>query len=199
MPSVTVTADADRKVHIARKKMGLPPNFTEKQLRRAYLTGCRKLAPDKGGDAAAFVELQSAHAILLPIAHRHQDPSASKDTGENEGRAPQPSLPRKYKTANEAYAAIHGDAESRMRGYGDWLKREVRPELRPPDKIPEARLHETFDKIANSKRGAEWTVSTHVVQPLNASTSVGHPIHDDVEDFSDGRWMADLQNAYGPA
>ena len=64
-------------VVFARKRMGLRIGFTERELRKAYMTGCRKLAPDKGGDARAFIKLQRAHSILLPFAGRPETAASS--------------------------------------------------------------------------------------------------------------------------
>jgi hypothetical protein len=188
--------------------MGLRLDFTEKELRRAYMTGCRKLAPDKGGDADAFIMLQRSHSLLLPMATRPEvkvtmeSAQLTRDGGGQESieRGPKnmPSTSKLYKNVNEAYGAIHGDASNRMRGYADYMKRDVRAELRAPDKIPENRLHATFEKISASRSSTLLTVSTHVVRPLDAATSVGHPIHDETDDFGDGRWLTDLQTAYGP-
>ena len=235
MPTRVIAPDADKKVRIAQRLMGLKPGFTERELRNAYLRGCRKLAPDKGGDAQSFIALQNAHAILLPHARRDDmgSSSSAQDTmdgmldqrGErrNDQQASQgPVTPQmaqaartapeqlttntrgadgqpRFKDANTAYQALHGDEGPKLRGYGDWLKQDVRPELRPPEHISQARLHDTFENLANKRGDAPWTVSTNVVEPLHANTSVGHPIFDDAEDYSDGRWLADLQAAYGPA
>lgn len=223
MPAVLVVPNADKEVAIARKRMGLCHEFTEQQLRKAYMTGCRKLAPDKGGDAEAFIKLQRAHSLLLPLARRPETrvnmasalltrnghgqegiaregrngPHNEDDGGRGNGD-PSCTSAKKYKNVNEAYSAIHGDAMSRMRGHSDYMKRDVRAELRAPEKIPEARLHETFEKISASHPKGPLTVSTHVVKPLEASTSVGHPIHDETDDYGDGVWLTDLQTAYGP-
>ena len=208
MPSVLVKADVDKEAVIARKRMGLGPGFTERQLRKAYMTGCRKLAPDKGGDASAFIKLQRAHSLLLPFAVRPEttvslasaqltrDGTGQEGIARSSGDASEPSK-KKYKNVNEAFNAIHGDATSRMRGHADYMKQDVRKDFRAPEKIPQARLHETFEKVSAS-RSAPWTVSTHVVRPLDAVTSVGHPIHDETDDYGDGRWLTDLQTAYGP-
>ena len=209
MPSVLLAPDADKEAVIARKRMGLHPGFTERQLRKAYMTGCRKLAPDKGGDAQDFIKLQRAHSLLLPFAVRPETTVSMASAQLTRDGAGQGSIPRdsrdapvapakKYKSVNEAYTAIHGDATSRMRGHGDYMKRDVRAELRAPDKISQARLHETFEKVSASRIKTPLTVSTHVVQPLKATTSVGHPIHDETDDYGDGRWLTDLQTAYGP-
>ena len=209
MPAVLVAPDADKDVAIARKRMGLRLGFTEQELRKAYMTGCRKLAPDKGGDAQAFIKLQRANAILLSYATRPEtrvtmeSAQLTRDGAGQEGIARDckdtpPTSGKKYKNVNEAYVAIHGDATKRMRGHADYMKRDVRAELRAPDKIPEARLHETFEKVSATRGPEPWTVSTHVVQPLEAMTTVGHPIHDEADDYGDGRWLTDLQTAYGP-
>ena len=210
MPSVLLAPDADKDVVVARKRMGLHPGFTQKQLRKAYMTGCRKLAPDKGGDAGAFIKLQRAHSILLPLARRAEtrvslesaqltrDGAGQESIARSDRDVSTPSATKKYKNVNEAYHAIHGDATNRMRGHADYMKREVRAELRAPDKIPQAKLHETFEKVSASRSTTPLTVSTHVVKPLDAATSVGHPIHDETDDFGDGRWLTDLQTAYGP-
>jgi len=204
-----------RDAGVARKQMGLQLGFSQQDLRKAYLRGCRKLAPDKGGDAESFDKLQRAYTTLLPLAMRPEiavdmasarasrgDASGSTSAahhGIGNGHERIAGHAKKFKTANEAYEAIHGDASKRMRGHQDYLRRDVRPELRAPDKIPEARLHETFDRVAAKRSETPWTVSTHVVKPLEADTSVGHPIHDDDDDYGDGVWLTDLQRAYGPA
>lgn len=214
MPAFTVSQHSDRDVLVAQRMMGLDTGYTEADLRKAYKKGCKKLAPDKGGCASDFVKLQKAHALLIPFARRSEvhvtletaqltrDGAAGEESVSRGGEAHQGASAnqgnKKYKSVNEAYAAIHGNVEGRLRGHGDWLKRDVREDLRPPEKVPEARLHETFEKLSASRGTGPWTVSTHVVKPLDADTSVGYPIHDDAEDYSDGRWLADLQAAYGP-
>jgi curved DNA-binding protein CbpA len=179
------------------KQLGLEPGFTHEQLRRAYLRGSRKLSPDKGGDADKFIAMQKAHAFLLRLAAREE---VDLDAPLPERTDPVPVRPDskpRFKSANDAYLAENGDRIPMVRrGHGDYLKRDVNPDLRPPDRINAKRLNTEFERIAQARGATPLTVSTHVVAPVYASGSVGHPIIDDADDFTE-QGLADLQAAYG--
>lgn len=175
------------------------PEFTERDLRKAYLRSCKKLSPDKGGDAERFVALRNAYEHLKPYARRRAD-TAPTESGPPvyRGHVPQVSQnstgPR-HKNVEAAYAAMYGDRgpEARFAGRGDWLKQDVPTSERAPENVGMSRLHETFERV--TQRGPT-TVSTYVVEPSVAHTTVGHDIHDEgTDDFSIGT-LADLQYAY---
>lgn len=190
----------DEKTRRFTRMMGLDENFTRKQLRHAYMCGCRKLAPDKGGDEKKFRKLQEAYEYLSCRASR---PNADIETtiqerNDHDNLLAAPQTGRRHKDVNAAYAAMHGDSGPRLRGHGDWLKADVPANLRAPEKISEARLNDTFERIAHSNGRGPLAVSTHVVQPMCAQTSVGFDIEDNCDDFTIGH-LADLQRAYNGA
>lgn len=196
-----MTHTVDRKVREYAKMMGIEASFTREQLRESYLRGCRKLAPDKkGGDTKRFLALQEAYAYLK----RHvQRPEVDLHSPIEERAAPTslvaaPSKGRRHKDVNSAYAALHGESGPLLRGHGDWLKSDIPNDQRPPDRINHARLNETFEKLAHARGRGPLAVSTHVVEPVCAQTSVGYDIEDASDDFTIGH-LADLQRAYGGA
>lgn len=188
-----------RHVRESARMMGLEDDFDERDLRRAYLRGCKKLAPDKGGSKEKFQELQRAHAILRSHAVKagcDGDSAALDQRVDDLKQTSLPDLPRKYNSANAAYESMYGDPILRMHGYGEWLKQDVPDQLRPPERIAPNRLNETFERIQEKRQ--RLVVSTHVVSPLMAHGTVGAPIEDNVEDFTDtAKGMLDLQRAYG--
>ena len=182
------------------RMMGLEPGFTSDDLRKAYLCGCRKLAPDKGGDHRQFTVLQTANSVLKPYARRKEVEieKAVRSRADPRTLASDPSKGQRHKSANSAYMAMYGDKGPALRGHGDWLKQDVPPELRPPDSVSMSRLHETFEKLSTARGNGPTTVSTHVVQPIAAYSTIGHDINDAEDDFTIGA-LADLQRAYGGA
>ena len=192
---MTERPQTDRFTRECMKQLGLEPGFTQDHLRRAYLRGSRKLSPDKGGDANKFIAMQRAHAFLVPLADREQvDLDAPLPERTDPVRTE--TKPR-FKSANDAFLAENGEhIPMAKRGHGDYLKRDVNPDLRPPDRINAKRLNTEFERIAEARGATPLTVSTHVVSAAFAAGSVGHPIIDDAEDFSE-QGLADLQAAYG--
>ena len=193
-----------RDLHKCAKMMGLGPDFDTDQLRRSYLRGCKKLAPDKGGDTRKFQDLQRVHALLVPYARRVGSDQTTSDMQQcvsrlqvqhdRERTREQPG--KRYATANAAYEAIHGGSSSaRTRGHGQWLKSDVAPELRPPDRIPFKQLNSEFERIRQAAN-ATTTVSTHVIAPMLAYGTVGSLIDDADEDFTSEHGV-DLQRAFG--
>ena len=182
------------------RMMGLQPGFTADQLRRAYLVGCRKLAPDKGGDHRRFTALQEAHGVLKRYAQREEVDLANKIPARPmpESLTAAPTQGPRHKDANSAFAALYGNTGPTLRGHGDWLKQDVPSEHRPPDHVSAARLNETFERLAKARGRGPQAVSTHVVQPVAAFSSVGFDIDDSADDFTFG-CLADLQRAYGGA
>lgn len=219
--------DTDRYTRICMKQLGLEAGFTTKQLRTAFLRGSFKLSPDRGGDAAKFIALQKANAHLANYARREEvdiandleralaerqsalaEVSGRKSPGELSGPGGDSSQARKsedaqtnrprYKNVADAFSAVHGDqSELVKRGHGGYLQREVRSEFRPPDRIAPARLNSEFERINQARGAPPLTVSTHVVEPVCAQSTIAYPIYDDAEDFGDGRYLSDLQAAYG--
>jgi DnaJ-class molecular chaperone len=191
----------DRKVREYAKKMGLDATFTREQLRDSYLRGCRKLNPDKkGGDTQRFLALQEAYSYLKRHVHRPEVDlnRPIQERAEPGALVAAPAKGRRHKDVNSAYAALHGDGGPSLRGHGDWLKSEIPDDQRPPDRINHSRLNETFEKIAHARGRGPLAVSTHVVQPVCAHTSVGYDIEDSSDDFTIGN-LADLQRAFGGA
>lgn len=186
------------------RMMGLREGFTRDELRRAYLRGCRKLAPDKGGDVRRFDMLQEANAVLA--MHARDGAREQRCDDINNGRSDTPDRPdatqltaapaagRRHKSANDAYAALYGSSGPKLQGHGDWLKRDVPEEHRPPDKISPARLNETFERLASRRGYGPGAVSTHVI-PGAAQTTVAHALHDADEDFTLGA-LPDLRDAF---
>ena len=196
-----ISFDDDRMTKLCMKQLGLEAGFDQKQLKAAYLKGSLKLSPDRGGDANKFIALQKAHAHLIPLARR-AEVNLNAPLPERPARASLvadggKSGPR-FKSVDDAFSTIHGDvSETIKRGHGEYLKKEVRPELRPPDKISPAHINTVFEKVSRAREPAPSTVSTHVVSPMEAQSTVAYPIYDDADDFGDGRSLADLQAAYG--
>lgn len=185
------------------KMMGLGETFTRDQLRNAYTRGCRKLAPDKGGDARKFRKLQEAYEYLLGRATRPkvdiEGTIEARELQNDEFRAaPQQNGRPRHKDANAAYAALHGNGGPRLRGHGDWLKKDAPSNLRAPEKISESKLNDTFERIAHMNGRGPLAISTHVVRPMCAPSSLGYDIDDNCDDFTMGT-LPDLQRAYNGA
>lgn len=189
--------DLDPRTRECLKMLGLEQDFTPDQLRRRYLRGCRKLSPDKGGDPKLFNKLQEAYTFLRVHARRDEidlnqplPPRPAPTT-----LTAVPSQGRRYKTANDAYAAMYGSDGCTLRGHGDWLKGDVPLEQRPPDRVSESRLNDTFEVLNRSLGRGPQALSTHVVQPMVAHSTVGYDLNDSGEDYTVGH-LADLQRAF---
>ena len=64
----------------ARALLGVGPDASDDEVRRAYRRLARHAHPDAGGDAADFHRLQQAVAVLLPPGPRPAPPAASPST-----------------------------------------------------------------------------------------------------------------------
>lgn len=190
----------DRNIRRAVRMLGLRPDFTKEDLRRAYLRGARKLAPDKGGDERKFIALQDAYSLLKQYARRRE---VDVDTylaerAEPSSLAAAPEKGKRHKDVNSAYAALYGSDSPSLQGRGEWLRQEVPQNERPPERVSEARLNETFEAFNKARGRGPLAVSTHVVQPMFASSTVGYSIDDSCDDYTIGT-LPDLQLAYGGA
>lgn len=190
----------DRRVRECAKMMGLAPEFTQDELRKAYLRGCKKLAPDKGGDQARFLAMQDAYAFLKKYARRREVDLSGPIPQRPEPVAltAAPEKGRRHKDVNAAFQALHGQDTPTLRGRGEWLRSDVPESQRPPERISESRLNETFESINRAQGRGPMAVSTHVVKPCCAFTTVGYDIEDSTDDFTIGN-LPDLQRAYGGA
>ena len=112
--------------------LGLSKNFTELQLKKAYLKQAMKTHPDRGGSPQAFQKVSIAYTVLTQTlkdrdnSHSHQDlRNGSKDYIETQESQPKRNINMKDNFDNDVFNKIYEDnkiPDVYDEGYGSWME-----------------------------------------------------------------------------
>lgn len=80
-----MNAELEDRVHRARQRLGVGPRAGAAQIRRSFRLLSKELHPDRGGDQAAFEEVQAAYELLRSIG---TEPAEQWFLDDEEGAAP---------------------------------------------------------------------------------------------------------------
>jgi curved DNA-binding protein CbpA len=110
----------------------LPKNFTEYQLKKAYLKQAMKTHPDRGGTPQAFQKVSIAYTVLTQAlqdrdnSHSHHDlRQGSKEYIETQGSQPKRNINMKENFDNDVFNKIYEENKIQDvydEGYGNWME-----------------------------------------------------------------------------